>query len=136
MITPPLHEHLDAAQRGGGGRIDRLFHRWLSALRKNALQFSSVDVDTGSTPGWRGSFTISDPEINEASRLLVIAKPDTENALEPIRIVRTVQAAGSAVVHWEADSGVGFSLDVHGQIVATRLGKVRDTRTFFYAVSG
>lgn len=117
MMTPPLHYTQTAADPGGA--IQRLFHRWLQSLRKNALQFSSVDVNCGTSTPFTGTFTITDPEINEASRMLVIAKPDDEQSMEPIEVVQVVPAAGSASVEWTADGG-----------------GVEGTRTFFYAVSG
>jgi hypothetical protein len=127
--TAPLHTGLQTSERDG--RVDRLFHRWLQSLRKNSLQFSSVDVDTGSTPASSGTFTITDPEINEASRLLVIAAPDDENGLEPIVVAAVTCSAGEAVVEWESDAGLGF--DGVGMF---SLGAVTGTRTFFYGVSG
>jgi ectoine hydroxylase-related dioxygenase (phytanoyl-CoA dioxygenase family) len=119
-----------------GEKFSREFLQWLGSFRNGALQLSEWTEDLGSTMVVAGSFTISDPEINEASRLLVIAAPDESNALEPIKVVGVTCAAGSAVVEWECDSGQGTGYDASGELVGHSLGGAHGTRSFFYGVSG
>lgn len=128
--TAPLHNGLATTEPAG--HIGRLFHRWLSALRKNAIQLSPVSVSLGSTPVVAGSFTITDTEINPGSNLLVIADPDDEeNAMEPLKVTGYVCSAGSALVEWESDAGHGVNASG-----AFDLGAATGTRTFLYGVSG
>lgn len=120
-----------------GEKFSREFLQWLGDFRRAALQFSEWTEDLGSSVVVAGSFTISDPEINEASRLLVIASPhDEENALEPLRVVGVTCAAGSAVVEWECASGTGTGYDAAGELVGHDLGGAHGSRTFLYGVSG
>lgn len=123
-----------------------------------------VEVNFGSTPVGRGRFTITDAGIGASSKVLVWQAPGPytgkgtradEAEMEPIKVVVSYPAAGSAVVVWESADSVRVVWDKpHGQNKATaavtvatrhqddpmsltyaaRLGKVKGNFKFAYMV--
>lgn len=106
---------------------------------------TEVEVDLGSTPAWRGTFTITDAGIDGTSKLSVWQAPGPytdkgtradECEMDWIQC-HAVPAAGSATVHWR--SVQGFSGD-QGENAPPRravvVGRVRGNVKFHYAIGG
>jgi hypothetical protein len=105
---------------------------------------TEIEQNLGSTPAWRGKFTITDAGIDAASRVLVWQAPGPytgkgtladESEMDWIQC-HTVPGAGSAVVHWR--SVQGFSGD-QGHVnmksgVAKVIGRVRGNIKFHYTI--
>jgi hypothetical protein len=80
---------------------------------------TTVEKDLGSTPTWRGKFTITDAAISGASKVLCWQAPGPytgkgtradEAEMQPVSVIAVVPAAGSAVVHWETPPLITMSL--------------------------
>jgi hypothetical protein len=74
-------------------------------------------VNLGSTPTWRGKFTVTDAGIDATKKVMLWQAPGPytgkgsalsadEGAMDPIHISAVIPAAGSAVVHWETVLGL------------------------------
>jgi len=89
---------LNAATGGGGGAA------------------TTVEVDLGSTPVFRGRFTITDASIGTTSKVLCWQAPgpytgkgtqSDEAEMAPVEIISVTPAAGSASVYWQTPMMVG-----------------------------
>jgi hypothetical protein len=76
---------------------------------------TTIEVDLGSTPAWRGKFTITDAAIGAASKVLCWQAPGPytgkgtradEAEMQPVSIIAVEPASGSAVVKWETPAMV------------------------------
>jgi hypothetical protein len=72
---------------------------------------TQVEVDFGTTPVWRGKFTITDAAIGSSSKVFVVKAggPYTgkgtradEAEMDLIEIIGVTPAAGSATVYWRS----------------------------------
>jgi hypothetical protein len=71
---------------------------------------TTVEVDLGSAPTFRGKFTITDAAISSTSKVLCWQAPGPytgkgtradEAEMQPVQIIAVEPAAGSAVVKWQ-----------------------------------
>lgn len=110
---------------------------------------------------WTGKFTITDAAITGSSKVLCWQAPgpytgkgtSTDQAqLEPVRVISTVPAAGSAVVYWETPPMVAHPVltgngkpnvtvstgsmfgPTHPFLAHVRINKVRGNIKFTYMV--
>lgn len=124
---------------------------------------TTVEQDLGSTPTWRGKFTITDAAITAAAKVLCWQAPGPytgkgtladEAEKQPVQVIAVVPGSGSAVVHWqtppmiamvkETQQGrrntVGATFDRvinqrHPEVFTPRrLGKVRGNVKFSYTI--
>jgi hypothetical protein len=119
---------------------------------------TTTEKDLGSTPTWRGKFTITDATISGTSKVLCWQAPGPytgkgtradEAEMQPVSVIAVEPASGSAVVKWEtppmiAESPLATissplgngapSASSDRQTRATRLGKVRGNVKFSYVV--
>lgn len=118
---------------------------------------TTIERDLGTTPTWRGTFTITDAAITTSSKVLCwqASGPYTgkgtradEAELAPVSVIAVEPANGSAVVKWEtppmvvwpiasnaprvAAAGSLTTLDVRA--TASRIGKLRGKVKFSYQV--
>lgn len=127
---------------------------WFAANRPIA----TVEIDLGSTPIFRGKFTITDANITTSSRLLVWQAPGPytgkgtladEAEMQPVQVVSVEPLTGSAVVRWQTPPEFALVTewgDGRRNIASTfanfyqpavrqqRLGKVRGNVKFTYIV--
>lgn len=77
---------------------------------------TTVEVDLGATPRFRGQFTITDASITATSKVLVWQAPGPytgkgtradEAELQPVQVIAVEPAAGSAVVRWQTPPSFG-----------------------------
>ena len=71
---------------------------------------TTIEVDLGSTPVFRGTFTITDAAISAASKVLAWQAPGPytgkgsradEAEMAPVQIIAVEPGAGSAIVYWQ-----------------------------------
>lgn len=71
---------------------------------------TTVEVDLGTTPVFRGKFTITDAAISASSKVLAWQAPGPytgkgtradEAEMQPVQVIAVAPGSGSAVVHWQ-----------------------------------
>jgi hypothetical protein len=96
---------------------------------------TTVEVDLGATPTFRGTFTITDGTIDATKKVLVWQAPGPytgkgtnadEASMQAVSILAVVPAAGSALAYWQTP----FAVTPKGD----RLGKVEGNVKFSYSV--
>jgi len=129
----------------------------------SAVAATTVEQDLGSTPTWRGKFTITDASITASSKVLCWQAPGPytgkgtradEAEMQPVQVTAVVPGSGEAVVYWQTPpmvamvrgtqqglrNTVGATFDrVINQLrpevfTPTRLGKVRGNIKFSYTL--
>lgn len=107
---------LTVADDAGGQEVDITI---ASSGGGGGASATTVEQDLGSTPTWRGRFTITDAAIGAASKVLCWQAPGPytgkgtradEAEMQPVSVVAVDPAAGSAVVYWETPPIVTMSL--------------------------
>jgi hypothetical protein len=88
---------------------------------------TTVEVNLGATPVWRGKFTITDGTITGTSKVLAWQAPGPytgkgtradEAEMQSVNIIAVAPAAGSAVAYWETPPMVSYQGLGHARSVA------------------
>lgn len=120
---------------------------------------TTVEVDLGSTPVFRGRFTITDAGISGTSKVLCWQAPGPytnkgtradEAEMQPVQVIAVTPAAGSAQVYWQTPpytatvprslmtQGTATQIPKDPQAIALgfvrRSGRVRKNVKFSYLV--
>lgn len=118
---------------------------------------TTVEVDVGSTPTWRGKFTITDAAITTAKKVLCWQAPGpytgkgtlADEAEMDFIDCQVEPLAGTATVRWQTKPMIAYHLVMESRrvppatgsityrdtrIFATRLGKVRGNIKFTYQI--
>jgi hypothetical protein len=101
-----------AVPASGGGTTNflRADMTWAAPPAGGGGSATTVEKDLGSTPTWRGRFTITDAAIGPTSKVLVWQAPGPytgkgtradEAELAPVQIIMANPGSGSAVVDWQ-----------------------------------
>lgn len=133
----------DPGVTAGTSRFLREDATWAAPPGGGSLAVTETEVDLGSTPTWRGKFTITDANIGATSKVKVWQAPGPytgkgtradECEMDWIQC-HAVPAAGSATVHWRSVEGysgfVGGGGTRHRAVV---IGQVRGNVKFHYAI--
>jgi len=141
-------------------RDDRVF-----ASPTATVSAATVEKDLGSTPVFRGQFTITDAAIGASSKVLCWQAPGPytgkgtradEAEMQPVHVISTEPSAGSAIVKWQtppiagAPQETGLSrfqaagatfdrlINQIGPSVfnSRRIGRIRGNAKFSYVVFG
>lgn len=122
---------------------------------------TTVEKDLGSTPTWRGKFTITDAAIDATKKILCWQAPGPytgkgtladESEMQPVSVISVEPLAGSAVVRWQTPpmvvetaeeslspnfgggSAANSGTNRDRRFIAKRLGKIRGQVKFTYMV--
>lgn len=122
--------------------------------------WTTLEVDMGTTPVFRGSFTISDAAIGVSSKIIIMHAPGPytgkgtradEAEMDPILVTAAPTGAGTAEARWATErpwyrpgqntvqevfnaGGIFLTLFRQTVNVPTRLGYVKGKIKFFYTV--
>ncbi len=139
-------------------RDDRVF-----ASPTATVSAATVEKDLGSTPAFRGQFTITDAAIGASSKVLCWQAPGPytgkgtradEAEMQPVHIIATEPSAGSAIVKWQTPpiagapqesglskfqaAGATFDRLINqigpGVFKSRRIGRIRGNVKFSYVV--
>lgn len=123
----------------------------------------TVEVNLGATATWRGRFTITNASIASTSKIMIWQAPGPytgkgtradEAEMQPVRIIATNPATGSATVYWETPPMITRYMEPISQFLtagttvlnspkdpqgnsrgyARRIGKVRGNVKFSYVI--
>lgn len=139
---------------------------WIDVIGAGSGGFSAttVEVNLGSSPVFRGKFTITDAGISATSKVLCWQAPGPytgkgtradEAEAQPVEIISVEPASGSATVYWQTPPMTGYKvLNKESRLNAAstvagaainqrlpleytpiRLGKVRGNVKFSYAIA-
>lgn len=104
-------------------------------------KITTVEVNLGSTPAWRGSFTIPNAEINPNSKIIIqqasgpySGKGSKGDESEMDQIFCVAEAGpGQAVVRWRTVGGIGPTSDKSTSMVVK--GMVKGNFKFNYMIT-
>lgn len=162
FVSLASNGYANPAQLASGTRTGAKFLRddgtWQSTSAA-ALSATTVEADLGSTPVFRGKFTITDAAISATSKVLCWQAPGPytgkgtradEAEMQPVQVIAVEPASGSAVVKWQTppllsdgilstiggNAGISATVNINRdpQRMGKRGGRVRGNVKFSYAV--
>lgn len=133
----------DSYHNNTGGALSSNYKKISSAWTTLSVAWAVTEPNLGSSPVWRGVFTITDATITTSSKVVVLQAPGPytgkgtradEDEMDRIVAVATPNA-GSATVRWQTFPMSGIAIRAGAAYGATRIGKVKGNVKFMYQVA-